>query len=124
MKKPDLRLDTEKSADPMDADCPNCGHHLTEPINDIWKDPNVQLALKDGRAPNDVAVLFCPKCGKCGYYNQGSHFYCRFCKQEYYCISEGEEPPTGFPWLRLDDHTTLDDTVTECTEGYNNHTLP
>lgn len=80
-------------------------------MSDIWKSPDVKAALKEGRPPEDIAVLSCPKCGRWGYYNQGSHFYCRFCKRSWYCCSEGEEPPGDRPWLRLDEYTTLADTL-------------
>lgn len=97
---------------------------LDEPINDIWKDSNVKAALKDGRPAEDIAVLSCPKCGRWGYYNQGSHFWCRFCKQGWYCCTEGEEPPPDRQYIYLDEHRTLADTVTVTTEGYDNETLP
>lgn len=80
-------------------------------MKDIWKDPRVKDALKDGRTPDDIAVLSCPKCGAFGYYNQGSHFTCRYCKRTWYCCSEGEEPPPDRDYLVLDGHTTLSDTV-------------
>ena len=61
-------------------------------MSDIWKDPNVKAALKS-RPPDDIAILSCPTCGADGYYNQGSHFTCRFCKRTWYVCSEDEEPP-------------------------------
>lgn len=90
---------------------------------DIWKDPNVKAALKDGRPAEDIAVLSCPKCGRWGYYNQGSHFYCRHCKQGWYCCSGEEEPPPFRQYLYLEGSTSLADTVTVTTEGYDNETL-
>src|ERR1017187_7390401 len=48
-------------------------------MKDIWKDPSVKGALKQGRSPDDIMVMACPQCGEWGYYNQGSHFYCRHC---------------------------------------------
>lgn len=108
----------------MEVHCPNCDHRLDEPINDIWKDPNVKAALKDGRSAEDISVLSCPKCGRWGYYNQGSHFWCRFCKQGWRCCTEGEEPPTDLPYMYFDGFTSLADTVTETTDGYDNQTLP
>jgi hypothetical protein len=95
-----------------------------EPINDIWKDPNVQAALKDGRPAEDIAVLSCPKCSRWGYYNQGSHFWCRFCKQGWHCVTEGEEAPDDRQYMYLDGFTSLADTVTVTTDGYDNMTLP
>lgn len=92
------------------------------PINDIWKDTNVKAALKDGRPAEDIAVLSCPKCDRWGYYNQGSYFWCRFCKQGWFCCTEGEEPPTDRQYLHLDGFTTLADTVTVTTDGYDNET--
>jgi len=86
-------------------------------MSDIWKDPMVKAALKDGRPPEDIAVLSCPNCGKWGYYNQGSHFSCRSCGTGYYCCSEGEEPPVDRPWLRLDDFTTLADLASDVSDA-------
>lgn len=79
--------------------------------NDIWKSREVKEALKEGRPPSDIAVLTCPRCGRWGYYNQGSHFYCRFCQRGWYCCSEGEDSPDDRPYLYLDGFTTLEDTV-------------
>ena len=94
-------------------------------MSDIWKDPAVKNALKEGRSPDDIAVLECPKCGQWRYYNQGTHFYCHKCKKAWYCCGEDEPAPEdGRPWLRLDGFTTLADTVTVTTEGYDNETLP
>ncbi len=93
--------------------CPNCDHPVDQPINDIWKDPNVKEALKDGRGADDIWVIYCPKCGRAGYYNQGSTFYCRFCNRGWRCSDtflENHEP------------VTLADTVTEPTAGYDNET--
>lgn len=100
-------------------DIPQSGSRLAAmntPKN-IWKDPAVKAALKEGRTPDDIAVLSCPKCDAWGYYNQGSHFYCRHCRKGWYCCSEGEEPPDDRPYLFLDGHTTLADTV-ECDDEY------
>jgi hypothetical protein len=84
----------------------------SEQTNDIWRQPEVMAALKQGRAPDDIAVLSCPKCGRWGYYNQGSHFWCRFCSEGWYCCYEGEEPPPNRQHLLLDGFATLEDTVT------------
>ncbi|HEU4344048.1 MAG TPA: hypothetical protein VFU31_21035 [Candidatus Binatia bacterium] len=78
---------------------------------DIWKDPMVQEALADGRPPEDIAVLCCPKCGLQGYYNQGSHFTCRKCGQIFDVLSEDEEPQESCCYVRIDDCITLADTV-------------
>lgn len=108
-----------------DVHCPNCDHAVSEPINDIWKDPSVKAALKDGRPTSDIAVLSCPKCSRWGYYNQGSTFWCRFCKERWECLTEDELPsPRGGQYLYLEGFTSLDDTVTECTDGYDNFTRP
>ena len=90
--------------------------------HDIWKDPNVKAALKQGRLADDIAVLACPRCGEYGYYNEGSHFSCRFCNMTWYCCSEGEDPPDDRLYIFLDGTITLADTVTECTDGYDNRT--
>ena len=92
-------------------------------MSDIWKDPNVQAALKSGRPADDIAVLRCPKCDEFGYYNQGSHFWCRFCKEGWYCCSEDEDPPADRQYLYLDGFVSLADTVTETTDGYENRTV-
>jgi len=89
--------------------------------NDIWKDPNVKAALKSGRSTDDIMVIACPKCSRYGYYNQGSTFWCRFCKEGWYCCSEDEAPPLDRQYLYLDP-ITLADTVTDTTEGYYNET--
>ena len=104
-----------------DAHCPNCDHPLTEPINDIWKDPQVKEALKDGRSADDIAILRCPECNRTGYYNQGSYFTCRFCDKTFYVLTEGEE--YDGPTVQGDEMISLADTVTETTEGYDNRTL-
>lgn len=77
--------------------------------SDIWSDPGVKDALADGRPASDIAVLSCPACGKWGYYNQGSTFWCRFCEANWYCCSDSEAPPLYGKWLRLEDFTTLED---------------
>lgn len=95
-----------------------------EPVNDIWRDPAVQEALKAGRSADDIMVLRCPDCDRLGYYNQGSSFTCRFCDIWFYCCSEDESPPEGRAYIRLDesDLSSLADTVTETTDGYHNET--
>lgn len=93
-----------------------------KPVNDIWKDPNVKAALKEGRPANDIAVVRCPKCNRWGYYNEGSHFTCRFCNRSWYVCSEDQVPRPRLDMI-LDGHTSLADTVTETTDGYENQTL-
>jgi hypothetical protein len=88
---------------------------MSEIKDDIWQDPMVKEALQE-RPAEDIAVLNCPDCCKLGYYNQGSHFTCRFCNVTFLCISEGEETPEGRRYLTLDDHLTLAD-VSEFEEG-------
>jgi len=78
---------------------------------DIWKDPSVKAALKEGRPADDIMVLACRKCGQWGYYNQGSHFYCRHCKIGYAVLSEGEEPGDTEPIVYASEAITLADTV-------------
>ena len=104
--------------------CPNCDHSFDKPVNDIWKDPHVKAALKEGRPAEDIAVLSCPKCGRWGYYNQGSGFWCRFCKEGFYVCTEDEEPPVGRQYLYIDGFMSLADTVTFTTDGYDNWTPP
>lgn len=78
-------------------------------MSDIWDDPMVKAALEDGRPAEDIAVLSCPKCGRHGYYNQGSHFTCRFCEATWFVCSEGEDAPTDGAFIRLDGFTSLAD---------------
>ena len=92
-----------------------------EPINDIWKDPMVMEALKDGRDASDIQVLPCPECNRWGYWNEGSHFSCRFCERTWYVCSEDQVPRPGLD-MALDGFTSLADTVTETTNGYHNQT--
>ncbi len=89
--------------------------------NDIWKDPNVKAALKEGRAAHDIAVLRCPKCDRWGYYNEGSHFSCRFCERSWRVCSESEKCRPRLD-MRFEEFTTLADTVTVTTDGYDNLT--
>lgn len=85
---------------------------LRENQPDVWKDPQCIEALKD-RPATDIAVLECPKCGRLGYYNQGSHFSCRFCNATWHVCTEDEKPPLDRPYMIIDGHMTLADTVGE-----------
>jgi hypothetical protein len=93
-------------------------------MGDIWKDPQVTSALKEGRPADDIMVLPCPLCGEWGYYNQGSHFSCRLCDKTWSVLSEDEEPTGGVPHIYAIDVTSLTDTITDTTEGYENQTRP
>lgn len=86
-------------------------------MSDIWKDPNVKDALKEGRTADDIAVLECPKCNEWGYYNEGSHFYCRKCRRGYDVLSEDEEPPPHGWWIRSSEAITLAETVAQYDTG-------
>ena len=77
---------------------------------DIWKDPRVVDALKDGRSADDIMILDCPKCGRWGYYNEGSHFTCLLCDQNFYVLSDGERRE-GVPCVQADSAITLADTL-------------
>lgn len=77
---------------------------------DIWKDPRVIDALKDGRSADDIMILDCPKCGRWGYYNQGSHFDCLYCNKSFWVLSEGESHP-DLPSVEADNAITLADTL-------------
>lgn len=97
---------------------------MSELVNDIWKDPNVQAALKDGRRPDDIFVLRCPKCDRLGYYNQGASFHCRFCNKGWRVLAEDEPRPRGVRQsISTSDAITLDDTLTVTTDGYDNQTV-
>jgi hypothetical protein len=93
-------------------------------MSDIWKDPEIKRALKSGRSPDDIAVLACPMCGHYGYYNEGSHFYCRHCRVEFYCSGEDEVPRGWRPCVQANEAITLADTITDVTDGYENETRP
>lgn len=80
--------------------------------HDIWKNPDVKAALKEGRFADDIWILECSKCNEWMYYNQGSHFYCRKCKRGYDVLSEDEEAPSHGWWIRASEAITLADTVT------------
>ena len=95
--------------------CQDCGTKLvlrSELPKDIWKDPAVKEALKEGRSSDDIRVMDCPKCNQWGYYNEGSSFSCRFCDKTWRVTDEMAQ-----------DSITLSDTVTVTTDGYNNETL-
>ncbi len=99
--------------------CAYCGDKLvtrSELPRDIWKDPSVKEALKEGRPANDIAVLRCPECDELGYYNEGSTFSCRFCDLCFPVVTEGEEQRG----ISADEVIRMDDTLTEVTEGYHN----
>ena len=91
---------------------------------DIWKDPQVQEALKEGRPSDNIMALPCRQCGEWGYYNQGSHFSCRLCDKTWSVLREEESPTEGVPHMFAIDMTSLADTITETTEGYENQTRP
>ena len=79
-------------------------------MSDIWQDPMVKEALADGRTPDDIYVIYCPRCGKQSYYNQGSHFNCRHCGTSFEVVGEGESMP-GVPTVQADEAITLADTA-------------
>ena len=81
---------------------------MAEP--NIWRDPRVVDALEDGRAADDIRILDCPKCGKAGYWNEGSHFTCLFCDQTFFVLAEGETRP-DCPCVQADGAVTLADIV-------------
>ena len=42
-------------------------------------DPTVMAAFREGRAADDIYVVYCSDCKAWSYWNQGSHCNCRFC---------------------------------------------
>lgn len=79
---------------------------------DLWQDPMIKAALREGRPASDICPLSCPRCGRNGYYNQGSHFTCAHCRRSWYVLGENEEAPgDGRPSMRADDMITLADTL-------------
>lgn len=107
--------------------CQDCGDKLvsrSELPRDIWKDPRVKGRLKDGVPTWDIAVCRCPDCHELGYYNEGSTFSCRFCDVTFYVCGDDEgAKQEGVRTVSADEVIRLDDTVTEPTDGYHNHTL-
>lgn len=109
--------------------CEDCGDKLiprSELAKDIWKDPYVREALKERQAW-DIAVLRCPECHQLGYYNEGRSFSCRFCDLSFLVVSPEEVDPEDqsrehIATVSTEDVIQLDDTVTECTDGYHNFT--
>lgn len=82
-------------------------------MSDIWKDPRVIDALQE-RPADDIMILDCPRCGKAGYYNQGSHFTCLHCDVTFATLSEGESADAAaMPTVSLEDVRTLAD----CADG-------
>jgi hypothetical protein len=57
---------------------------------DITKNPGVVRALREGRNPDDIAILSCGACGELGYYNQGSSFSCAYCKRGFRVVTQDE----------------------------------
>lgn len=116
----------ESSKEKQPTFCQDCGERLvprSELPRDIWKDPAVKEALKDGRSASDIACLRCPECSQLGYYNEGSSFSCRFCDLTFIVTSEEDgETHSGVRTVSVDDIVRLDDTVTETTDGYHNQT--
>lgn len=80
---------------------------------DIWKDPRVKGALREGRTSDDIWLLECPRCNEWGYYNQGSRFYCYKCKVGFCVLGEDEEPGDTEPIVYASEAITLADTVCE-----------
>ena len=77
---------------------------------DIWKDPRVVNALKEGRFADGIAILECPECARWGYYNESSHFTCLFCDKNFYVLSEGESREV-VPCVQADTVISLADTM-------------
>jgi len=78
---------------------------------DIWKDPRLIDALKDGRNANDIMLLRCPLCLRFGYYNEGSHFTCLFCDVDFYALSEDERTIPGIPCVQAEEAVRIADTI-------------
>jgi hypothetical protein len=55
------------------------GEKVSDPKQTPFDDPNVKEALRDGRDSSDIHLIGCYVCGEYSYYNDGSHFTCRFC---------------------------------------------
>lgn len=87
---------------------------------DIWQDPMVREVLKEGRRqPWQIQTLRCPKCEKRSYYNEGSHFTCRFCEVTFIVISsvDGEQPVKGFSCIDLDSMCSVEDVENQFPPG-------
>lgn len=71
----------------------------------------VQEALKE-RSADDIFVMACPDCGKWSYYNQGSHFSCRFCERGFYVLGDDESAEDkAVPCIHAENACTLADTI-------------
>jgi uncharacterized Zn ribbon protein len=57
----------------------------------------VRQALRD-RPARDVSLMSCPKCNRHGYYNDGSHFYCRHCDVSFDALTENEIVERAEDW--------------------------
>lgn len=68
-------------------------------MSELPTSPMIKMALKAGRPPSDVMVVFCDHCLKWTYYNQGSHCYCEHCNANLYYLIDSDSG----------DVTTLDD---------------
>jgi len=87
-------------------------------MNEIWNDPMVKEALSDGRQPWDIALLPCPVCGKLSYYNEGSHFSCRFCDKSFYVVSDEAPGPIEVRnKVYIENLVRLDDAVDDAEVG-------
>ena len=40
----------------------------------------IREAMRDGRGPDDICIVFCDRCNSVVYYNQGSHCSCEWCE--------------------------------------------
>ena len=71
-----------------------------------YEDPDVTAALADGRRADDITVIACPDCHQYGYYNQGSHFHCRWC--EFEAVGDAlDELIDGGDVITLDDYAEM-----------------
>jgi hypothetical protein len=90
----------------------------------VWDDPDIKAALAEGREPGDIAVLNCPDCGRIGYYNEGSHFYCRHCDKGFRVLVQEEMHELDDPdcnrsaVIVLEETLTLQDVIDAECEDY------
>jgi hypothetical protein len=66
-----------------------------------WQEsPMIREAFREGRMPEDIAVVVCYRCGSVVYYNEGSHCACEWCEAN---LDHLTDPDTGAV-ITLADH--------------------
>jgi hypothetical protein len=66
-------------------------------------DVSVNDAFRDGRGPDEIMIVDCPRCGWQTYYNEGSHWTCR--NPQCNCAMDGDQA--------VEECRSIDDCITE-----------